>query len=109
MKRLNTFGLGLAALLFAASPIAMAPANAAVSFGIRVGPTFAPPAPRHEVHRRAPFRGASWVDGRWAWRNGHWQWVNGYWGRPPRTNAHWTPGRWEHRGRNYVWVDGSWR
>lgn len=99
------------ALATAAPAAFVAPAQAAVGFGVTVGePGFGPPRARFErpnnCGREYYFRG-----GRWTWRDGRYAWVRGECYRTPArfNRQHWNPGHWDRRGRNWVWIEGSFR
>lgn len=73
------------------------PAQAQVSIGVQIGPTYAPPPPQYEpVPVLQP--GYVWVPGYWQWRDGRYVWRRGYreHGRP---GYHW-------RGRDRDWDHG---
>ena len=89
----------------AAGSIAL-PAQAQVSIGVQIGPTYAPPAPQYEpVPVLQP--GYVWVPGFWQWRDGRYVWRPGYreHGRP---GYHWREPRWEQGPRGWQMHEGGW-
>jgi hypothetical protein len=106
--RLAAFSSGLAAALTIASPMAIAPAHAAVGVELEIGPNRAPPALRRERRPPRPREGFVWQPGHWNWDGGRWVWFDGLWAVPPRVRAAWIPGHWAHPGRRWVWIDGHW-
>lgn len=97
-----------AASLVAGTAAIAPPAQAAVSVGIAIGPTRAPPPLRSERRPPRPHSGWVWQPGYWAWRNNDYAWVGGVWVQPPRGGQHWNKGHWVKRHGHWVWVDGRW-
>lgn len=102
----------LAMLLIAVAVFEGASAPAAYSqvyVGRRI--RVAPPAPRREVVRVAPYRGAVWIPGHHDWRprrNGY-VWVSGRWASAPRAGVVWVPERWAFYNGEYVFYKGYWQ
>jgi hypothetical protein len=70
-----------------------------------------PPPPREVVvARRAPARGAVWVEGYYAYtgRGGEYAWVPGHWEVPPPHYHRFVQPRWEQRGGSYIYIRGYW-
>src|SRR6202049_4155670 len=62
------------------------PADAQVSFGIRLGE---PPPPRMYRVPRQPGPEYVWVEGYWYPQGSRYTWHEGYWTRPPYDGAYW--------------------
>jgi YXWGXW repeat-containing protein len=101
MKRTNALrNLSLSALL--AASVFAAPAYAAVSLSINVGP----PAPQYEV---VPIMqpGYVWAPGYWGWTGDRHVWIRGR-SIAQREGYRWEPDRWEQHDRGYVRTTGHW-
>lgn len=82
------------------------PAQAQVSIGVQIGPTYAPPPPRYEAVPVLP-PGYVWTPGYWQWRNGRYVWRSGY-RVHARPGYYWREPRWEQGPRGWVLREGGW-
>ncbi|MBM3391618.1 MAG: hypothetical protein FJY34_06540 [Betaproteobacteria bacterium] len=69
----------------------------------------APPPPRVEVVRVAPYPGYIWIGGYWSWHGHSHQhhWVPGRW-EAPRHGHRWVPHRWEQHKGHWREHPGRW-
>jgi len=82
------------------------PAQAQVSIGVQIGPTYAPPPPRYEAVPVMP-PGYVWTPGYWQWRDGRYMWRPGY-RVHGREGYHWREPRWEQGPRGWQMHEGGW-
>jgi hypothetical protein len=86
--------------------LAAPPAQAQVSFGIRIGQP--PPALRYEARPPIPGPGYAWVDGYWEPFQGRYRWHPGYWNRPPYEGAYYVHPHWDHYPDGWHMHEGYW-
>lgn len=94
--------LALAALLFAALPLASSWAQVGVSI------TVAPPVLPVVEQPPCPVDGYLWTPGYWAHGDADYYLVPGFWAAPPEVGLLWTPPYWGFANGVYAFHDGYW-
>lgn len=87
---------------------ALALVPAAMSAGVFVNITIAPPVLPVYTQPICPGDGYMWTPGYWAYGPDGYYWVPGVWVRPPAVGMLWTPGYWGWGGGYYVFHHGYW-
>lgn len=101
-KQLSSFWRAAIAGGLLAVAAVSAPASAAVSLDLQIGP----PAPRAEVVP-GPRHGYVWAPGYWAWDGHRHVWHAGYWQRERRGYV-WVPDHWVEAGGRHHFERGHW-
>jgi len=98
----------VAASLFFALIVLLAPAGTSAQISVGVSITTAPPALPVYTQPICPAAGFIWTPGYWSYGPAGYFWVPGTWVRAPRVGFLWTPGYWGWGGGVYAWHGGYW-
>ena len=96
----------IAAIAVSAIAIAVPPAEAQITFGIRFRTP--PPRLRYEVRPSSPGPGFVWSEGYWEPNGGRYRWHGGQWSRPPFEGGAYTNPRWDHYPDGWHMQEGYW-